>query len=153
MKNKGIIVFLIILAVVIVGVIAGDFISKRPDKMDANIFEYNIDEFKKVDTDLIHYKEVKNYKIGFEEPVGITIEKNNIYLVGDKKLKVIGTSGKLLNEITLHDKPHTVEVADNKIYIAFEKQIQVFDETGSLLQELNFSDESEFFKSRFHPDF
>ena len=64
--------------------------------------------------------------------------------MGDKKLKIINISGKLLNEISLHDKPHTVEVADNKIYIAFEKQIQVFDETGSLLQELNFSDDNSY---------
>ena len=144
MKNKGIIIFLIVLAVVIVGVIVGDFISKRPDKMDVNIFEYNIDEFKNVPDELIHYKETKNFKIGFEEPAAITIEKDKIYLVGDKKLKIIEISGKLLNEIELSDKPSTVEVADNKIYIAFEKQIQIFDEAGSLVQELKLTDDNSF---------
>ena len=144
MKNKGIIIFLIILAIVIVGVIVGDFISKRPDKMDPNIFEYNIDEFKNVDENLIHYKETKNFKIGFEKPAAITIEKDKIYLVGDKKLKIIEISGKLLNEIELSDKPSTVEVAGNNIYIAFEKQIQVFNEAGSLVQELNFVDDNSF---------
>ena len=144
MKNKGIIIFLIILAVIIVGVIVGDFISKRPDKMAPNIFEYNIDEFKNVPDELIHYKETKNFKIGFEEPAAITIENEKIFLVGDKKLKVIDISGKLLNEIELSDKPQTVEVADNKIYIAFEKQIQVFDEAGSLVQELKLTDDNSF---------
>lgn len=144
MKNKGIIIFLIILAVVIVGVIVGDYISKRPDKMDANIFEYNIDELKKVNEDLIHYKETKNFKIGFEEPAAITIENDKIYLAGDKKIKIIETSGKLLSEIELSDKPNGVEVSDGKIYVIFEKQIQVFDENGSLLQELNFTDDNSF---------
>jgi hypothetical protein len=144
MKNKGIVIFLIILAVVIIAVIVGDFISKRPDKMDANIFEYNIDEFKNVDEDLIHYKETTNFKIGFEQPAGITIEKDKIYLVGDKKLKIIETSGKLLSEIELLDKPHTVEVADSRIYVAFEKQIQVFDDAGNLLQELKLTDDNSF---------
>ena len=144
MKNKGIIIFLIILAVVIVGVIIGDFISKRPDKMDPNIFEYNIDEFKNVPDELIHYKETKNFKIGFEEPAAITIENEKIFLVGDKKLKVIDISGKLLNEIELSDKPQTVEVAGDNIYIAFEKQIQVFNETGNLIQELKLTDDNSF---------
>ncbi|MCF6358901.1 MAG: hypothetical protein L3J54_13960 [Draconibacterium sp.] len=135
MKNKGIIIFLIILAVVIVGVVVGDFISKRPDKMDANIFEYNIDEFKNVDKDLIHYKETKNFKIGFEKPAGITIENDKIYLVGDQELKVINSSGKLITEVLLADKPHTVEVAGDKIYIAFEKQMRVYNEKGELLNE------------------
>ncbi len=144
MKNKGIIIFLIILAVVIVGVIASDFISKRPDKMDANIFEYNIDDFKNVDEDLIHYKETKNFKIGFEEPAGITIETEKIYLAGDNKIKIIDISGKLLNEIILNDIPHSVEVADSKIFIVFEKQIQVYNEAGSLLRELNFADDNSF---------
>lgn len=144
MKNKGITIFLIVLAVVIVGVIVGDFISKRPDKMAPNPFDYNLDEFKNVDESLIHYKETKNYKIGFEEPAGITIANEKIYLVGDKKLKTIDFAGKLISEIELNDYPKTVECTVDKIYVAFEKQIQVFDEAGELLQELVFQDDNSF---------
>lgn len=32
MKNKGIVIFLIVLAVVIVAIIAGDYLSDKPDK-------------------------------------------------------------------------------------------------------------------------
>jgi len=144
MKNKGIIVFLIVLAVVIVGVIVGDFISKRPDKMAPNPFDYNLDEFKNVPEDLIHYKETKNFKVGFEEPAGITVENEKIYLVGDKKLKVIDFAGKLLSEFDFTDKPKTVESSNNKIYIAFEKQIQVYDEEGNLQNEWIFSDDNSY---------
>lgn len=144
MKNKGIIIFLIVLAVVIVGVMVGDFISKRPDKMEANPFQYNIKEFRKVEESLIHYKETKNFKIGFDEPAGITIEKDKVYLVGDQKLKIIEISGKLLNEIDLVDEPHTVEVAGDKIYIAFEKQIQVFNESGELQKDWMLPDDNSY---------
>lgn len=144
MKNKGIIIFLIVLAVVIVGVMVGDFISKRPDKMEANPYEYDIKDFKNVPEELIHYKESKNFKIGFEEPAGITIENEKIYLVGDKKLKIIDLAGKLLNEIELLDKPRTVECSADKIYIAFEKQIQVLDETGKMIQEWIIPDENSY---------
>ncbi|MEN8118424.1 MAG: hypothetical protein ABFS16_15680 [Bacteroidota bacterium] len=127
MKNKGIIIFLIILAVIIIAVIATDFISKRPDNMEPNQFEYTVDEFKNVPEELIHYKETKNFKIGFDEPKGLTVSGDKIYLVGDQKLKVIDTSGKLLNEISLINKPNTVEVSDDKVFVAFEKQIHVFN--------------------------
>jgi hypothetical protein len=144
MKNKGIVIFLIVLAVVIVGVMVGDFISKRPDKMEANPFQYDIQEFRNVDEELIHYKETKNFKIGFEEPAGITIANEKIYLVGDKKLKVIDFAGKLLSEIELSDKPQTVEISAGKIYIAFEKQVQVFDEAGQLQMELSLPDDNSY---------
>ena len=39
MKNKGIVIFLILLAAVIVGIMVFDWYSKRPDNMDANKFE------------------------------------------------------------------------------------------------------------------
>ncbi len=130
MKNKGIVIFLIVLAVIIVAVMVGDWISKRPDKMGANPFEYKIDEFKNVDPALIHYKESKNFKIGFDKPSGISIEDEKIYLTGDSTLKIIDFSGTLINEITLPDKPNTVEVSGENIFIAFKKQVQVYNEAG-----------------------
>ena len=144
MKNRGIIIFLIILAIVIVAVMVGDWYSKRPDNMKGNKFAYSVDEFKNVPDELIHYKETKNFKIGFEEPAGLTIEKNKIYLVGDQKLKVIDLSGKLLNEVEFSEKPKTVEISGAKIYVAFEKSIQIIDETGAVKDEWKLTNENSY---------
>lgn len=144
MKNKGIIIFLILLVVVIVAVMVGDWFSKRPDNMEANKFEYSVDEFKNVPDDLIHYKETKNFKVGFEMPAGLTIENNKIYIVGDKKLKVIDFSGKLLSEIQFTEEPQTVEVAGEKIHVAFEKRIQVIDEKGDTKADWKLTDEDSY---------
>lgn len=142
MKNKGIVIFLIVLAVVIVAVMVGDWLSKRPDKMEPNKFEYSVDEFKQVPEELIQYKETKNFKIGFERPAGLTVFNDQIYLVGDQKLKVIDASGKLLTEKDLDDAPATLEVSANKIYIGFERKIQIFDESGEMLEEWKLEDEN-----------
>lgn len=144
MKNKGIIIFLIILAIVIVAVMVGDWYSKRPDNMEANKFEFSVDEFRNVPEDLIHYKETKNFKVGFEVPAGITIAANKIYVVGDQKLKIIDLSGKLLNEVQFSEAPQTVEVAGEKIYVAFEKRIQIIDENGNTKAEWNLSDDNSY---------
>ncbi len=133
MKNKGILFFLLILAVVIVAVIVGEYVSDRPNRSKPNPFAYDIDEFKTVDPELIHYRESKNFRVGFEEPAAITIFDDKIYVAGDNRLKIIDLSGTLLNDLSLPGKPQTVEVFDQTIYVAINNQILVYDEGGNLL--------------------
>ncbi len=142
MKNKGIVIFLIVLAVVIIAVMVGDWISKRPDKMEPNKFEFNVDAFKNVPEELILYKETKNFKVGFETPAGITISGDTLYLVGDKKLKLIDTSGKLLLEKDFENEPTTVEVKDGMMFIGFKNQIQVLNMLGELQNEWSLAGEN-----------
>lgn len=144
MKNKGIVIFLIILAIVIVAVMVGDWYSKRPDNMEGNKFEFSVDEFKNVPDELIHYKETKNFKVGFEKPAGLTIEEEKIYITGDQKIKIIDTSGQLLNEIELQDQPKTIEVAGEKIFVAFEKQVNVYSLAFILENELKLKEENSY---------
>lgn len=142
MKNKGIIIFLIVLAVVIIAVIAGDYLSGRPDKSAPNPFAYDVNDFKNVPEELIHFTESKNFKLGFEQATSITIDSDKLYVTGDKKLQVIDLSGKLLSEINLQDTPKTVEVYNDKIYVSVNNQILVYDPNGSLLSEWINTDEN-----------
>lgn len=144
MKNKGVIIFLMVLAVVIIAVMIGDWYSKRPDKMEANKFEYSVEEFKNVPEEMIQYKETKNFKVGFQKPAGITIAENKIYLVGDQILKVIDTSGKLLNEFQLNEAPKTLEVKGDTIIIAYNNSIEIFNSTGQLLNQWELNNENSY---------
>jgi len=141
MKNKGIIIFLIVLAVVIVAVMVGDWFSKRPDNMEANKFEYSVEEFKNVPQELIHYKETKNFKVGFENPKGIEIENNKIYVVGDQELKIIDFSGNLINEVGFLEEPHSLDVLGNKVFVVFEKFVWIVDEEGKTLKKWELEDD------------
>ena len=135
MKNKGIIIFLIILAVVIVAIIAGDYLSEKPDRSDPNPFAYDVNEFKKVDSTLIQYKETKNFKLGFDEPVSITVKDKKIFVSGDNKLQVINVAGNLLQEITFSGKIQTAEVCNDTIYTSVNNQIIVTDQKGNIIQQ------------------
>ena len=135
MKNKGIVIFIIILGILIVALIVGDFMMDRPDKREGNPFEYNVDEFKEVDPELILYKESKNFNIGFEEPAGITVQDGKIYLAGDRNLKIINTSGQLLLNIGLPAQPTAVEVTGEKVFLTVDNRIVVYDKAGNLLKE------------------
>jgi len=147
MKNKGIIIFLIVLAVIIVAVIAGDYISKRPDKSEANPYEYNIDEFKDVDEELVLYKETKNFKIGFEAPSAITIANDKIFVSGDAKIKVIDLSGTLLNEIKLPENPNSIEISGDTVFVAFENKIEILSDKGDELMKWDIPEENTFITS------
>lgn len=131
MKNKGIVIFLIFLAIVIVGIIAADFITKMPDKRPANPYELNIDSFSRVDTSLILYKEQLNFKINFNTPTGICYSNNKIYLVGDSRLQIIDPAGKLLSEINLDDKPTCVFVSADNIFIGNKRSFSILKADGS----------------------
>ncbi len=133
MKNKGIITFLIVLAVVIVAVIVSDYVSDKPDKTGPNPFEYNVDNFKTVDSTLIHFKETKNFRISFEQPAAISVNSNLIYVAGDLHIQVIDISGNLLNTLEMPGLPKTIDVNGDRIYAAINNQIMVISHSGELI--------------------
>jgi len=141
MKNKGIVVFLIILAVIIVGIVVADFVSKMPDKRPENPYEFNVDEFSKVDSSLILYKEQRNFKINFNAPTGICYSNNKIYLVGDNRLQIIEPSGKLVSEINLDEKPTCVFASPENIIVGNKMSVSLLKADGSKVSEWkNFND-------------
>ncbi len=135
MKNKGIVFFLIILAAVIVVLIVSDYRAERPGRSEANPYAFNIDEYKSVDPSLIHYRETKNFKLGFEAPSAIDIYDDKIYVSGDNSVKIVSLSGSLLAEIPLPFNPLVIEVQDNKIFMAVKNQVFVTDQEGNDLKE------------------
>lgn len=136
MKNKGIIFFLIALAVVIIVVVVGDFSSTRPDKQSANPYEYSVDEFKQVDSSLIWFKETKNYKLNLAEPSGLAIQGDVLYVTGDRSLIATNKDGSLVFQAAIDSLSTCLAVSGNKIYIAFENYISVFNEKGEKISDL-----------------
>jgi hypothetical protein len=141
MSKKGIYIFLTALAAIIVVVIAGDFAGNKPGKRPPNPFEYNMTDLKKVDPEQILYRETRNFRLKMEQPAGMTIFEDRIYVVGDNLLQVIGTDGSLIREITLPFNPLTVEVTNDKIFLSAFETIHVYDPEGTKLAEWTGFDE------------
>ena len=135
MKNKGIVIFLIVLAVVIVGIMVVDWYSKRPDNMEANKFEFSVDEFRNVPEELVKYKEIRNFNLGFVLAEALEIANNKIYAVGDQELKIVDFSGTLLGEVGFLDEPHGLDVVGDTIYVVFEKFVWIVDEMGTTIHK------------------
>ena len=135
MKSKGIVIFLVILGIVIVAIIAGDYISTRPDKQPGNPYELNLNEFREVDPKLILFTETKNFRISPDSLNGLSYHKGILYLTGDKKLQMIDKSGRLTNEISLTGTPSCVHATAGKIFVGLGNRISVYSPEGTLIAE------------------
>ena len=142
MKNKGIVIFLVVLGIVIVAVIVGDFISTRPDKQPGNPYELKIDDLKEVDPKLVIYHETKNFQTNLDSVKGIAYHSGIIYLAGDKKVQVIDNSGKLIREIDLPGVPSCIQAGEGKILVGLVKSVSVYNSDGTLDSEWPVFDEN-----------
>jgi hypothetical protein len=141
MKNKGIVFFLIILAIIIITIVALDFNDSKSGKQPANPYEYNVDQFSRIDTSLIQYKESRDLTISFSEPSGVSFRNDQIFVVGDQKLQIIRPDGKLIKEVTFDLKPTCVYASAEKIFIGFRKSVSVLNDDGVKTDDWNsFSD-------------
>src|ERR1035437_4195955 len=102
-----------------------------PDKRPENPYEFNVDEFSKVDSSLILYKEQRNFKLNYQMPTGICYSNNKIYLVGDSRLQIIDPTGKLLSEINLDEQPTCVYASADNIFIGNKKSVSVLKADGT----------------------
>lgn len=131
MKNKGIAIFLIVIAVVIVIIVAKDFVSTKIGNQPDNPYEYNIDQYKSVEAGLIHYKESKQIGVNVENPRGLAYKNKIIYLLSDKLLQLIELDGKIKNKIVLPDNPGCISITDeNKILIGYTNFIEYRNSSG-----------------------
>jgi len=134
MKNRGIVILLIVLAVLVVVIIAFDFISKRPDKSSENPYEYNIDKYKQLpDSLLIQYSELRKIKLDSTILRGIAYYDDKIYILAEEFLQVISPDGKELLRREMPDSPRCIYVYGNKIYMGYVDYISIYDLNGDLL--------------------
>jgi hypothetical protein len=141
MINKGIVFFLVILVIIIIAVVALDFNTSKTGKQPANPYEFNVDQFSKIDTSLIIYKESRDFAISFSRPTGICFYDNQIFVVGDQKMQIIGPTGKLLKEVSFDQNPTCVYVSAKNIFIGFRKSLAVLNRDCFKMADWNsFSD-------------
>lgn len=141
MKNKGIVFFLIILALIIIAVVALDYNASKPGEQPANPYEFNVDPFSKIDTALILYKESRDLAISFSEPTGVCFRGHELFVVGDQKMQIIEPTGKLMNEVSFDQKPTCVYASNENIFVGFQKSVTVLSRDGVKIADWNsFSD-------------
>ena len=144
MNRKLVNIVLIVLALAIVVIIGKDFIGKKAGKNIENPYEYNMDEFRKVDSTTILYREALTFPVNVDEPKGIAISGKQIVVVSEKFLLKYDYAGKELLRKELPDTANCVTVAaNNEIWVGTLHSVALFDQGGTLLKRWNsFGDRS-----------
>lgn len=132
-QNKIIISVAVIFILAIVAFMAFDFFgnSKTQEK---NKYEYNLDDFTKVDTGVIAYSEIQQIKPEIEKIKAVTIDAfNNIYVAGKDKINVYNPSEKLVKEIITNISPGCIAIKDNNIYLGVGDHVEIWNAEGALI--------------------
>jgi hypothetical protein len=144
MNRKLVNIVLIVLAVAIVVVIGKDFIGKKAGKNIENPYEYNIDEFRQVDSTQILYAETLSFPVKVHDWGGITVSDSMIIVATANELIRFDYSGKEILRKQLIDSATCVTIDDNRqIWIGMRHYVVMYDLNGTLVKRWNsFGDRS-----------
>jgi ligand-binding sensor domain-containing protein len=138
MNRKLINGMLIVMAVAIVIIIGRDFIGKKAGKPIENPYEYNIDEFKKVDSTKILYSEKLNLQVNADYWAGIAVTDSTIIVATANKLLKFNYKGKLISSTQTIDTATCVAVDENRqIWIGMRHYVVMYDANGKLIKRWN----------------
>jgi hypothetical protein len=138
MNRKLINIVLIVLALAIVVIIGKDFIGKKAGKNIENPYEYNIDEYRKVDSTKILYVEKLNFPVKIDLWAGITVFDSTIIVANGKELQKFNYSGKQIFSKQLIDTATCVTVDQNQqIWIGMTSYVVMYDQDGTLVKRWN----------------
>ena len=98
-----------------------------------NPYEYNIDEYKKTNSDLITYKEAQPIKVNLEKLYAVACsEDDDIIVAGDKSIIIYNNNGDIISQFALENPAKCLAVdSDKKIYIGMQDHVEVFDFKGN----------------------
>lgn len=120
---------------VILGVMAVvvyvDYNATKPGRGPANPFEFNIDEYKKVDEKLISHRETRQIRIPEEDPVAIKWHDDRILLLTSKALRAITPVGQEIFSMELDDVPHCLETTgEGEVIVGFTNYLIAYTSRG-----------------------
>lgn len=133
--NKKYLPILYLTGVVALIVVVG-LILIRPDKnADTNLYEYNIDEFKKIDSNIIGYAVIAKIQLKISRPTGIAVDSmDRIFITGKDSLYIFDKNLQKINEYKIKTPVNCIAAGnDNKLYIAIGEHIEVYDKTGKFI--------------------
>ncbi|MEA3461659.1 MAG: hypothetical protein U9R49_07255 [Bacteroidota bacterium] len=135
MKKRGLTIVVLVIVVIILGVIIVDFMGNRPDRRGKNPYALEVDQYKKVDKELISHKETRNFSLGLLIASDMSLHKNTLYISGNSSIVVLPLDG---TQATMHEIPPgatCLEVDDQHIFAGFGTYVAKYSHDGELLQQ------------------
>jgi DNA-binding beta-propeller fold protein YncE len=132
MKRILLYIVVVILGLLILFIILGDFMTNERADSAANPYAYKVDEYMSVDPSLIQYEERKRIGLSIAKPKSIDVHNNLIALGYQNHLQVIDTTGmEIFNkEVTGPVSAISFSPVGN-IFLGCYNYIEIFDPEGN----------------------
>lgn len=120
-----------IAVVVITGIAIISLLKEETGRNTENPFEYNIDNFKKADSNLLTYTEETPLPVAYTDYYGITIDVNdNLYVSVDKKIIRFNKDKKPVLSFNITDPAYCLASDASDLYLGMADHIEIYDSTG-----------------------
>lgn len=130
-QNKIIIGIGIFVILAVLAFMAVDFFIglNRPEK---NYYKFKLDKLKKIDSTLVNYSEIQQFKPNIEKLRAVAIDQNdNIYVTGKDKILIYDKSGNLQKDINTGVEALSIKVKDaNNIFLGVRDHIEIWGSNG-----------------------
>lgn len=133
MNKKSLTIVILAGVLIILALILSDFLGNRPGKRGGNPWAYSVDEYKSVDSSLIHYTETRNIALDDRKSRCFDIFKDDIYIAGESFLQVIRPDGQQILSVSLDDTASCILVTEETIFIGFGDHLGKFNKKGELI--------------------
>jgi hypothetical protein len=133
-----------VFALAIVIIIVKDFVVNKSGKNIENPYEYNVDEFRKVDPAMILYQEIKTFQVNAEELKGIEVVDSQVVIIASNQLLKYTFDGKEFFRKQIADTAYSIHIDENRqVWIGMRNYVVMYDLEGTLIKRWNsFGDRS-----------
>lgn len=125
----------LIIGVSVIGIVYFGYraISENSKVIQENPFEYNIESFKQIDAELLHYSEINQIPLRFQQVSGIAVDlEDNIYVTGDENVLLMNNEGQLQSTISTSGTALCLDVDNNgNLYLGMTDHIEIYDRDGT----------------------
>jgi hypothetical protein len=131
----------VILVIAIAGISYFGFkaILNTDRKDQTNPFEYNIEDLRRIDPQLMHYNQVQQIEIDLQELYGVAVDLDGrIYVSGDESMICYQKNGSILFQVELGESAKCIATAaDGDLFLGMNDHIEVYDNSGENKKEWN----------------
>jgi len=133
-KSKFIILIAVIVIISIISFMVYDFFGNKSTEQ-TNVYEYNIEDLKQIDSSLVKYSEIQQIKPNIEGIKALAIDKNdNLYISGSNKILIYNKDANLLKEFTHGKEVLSMTISpDSEIYLGARDHIEIWNKEGNLI--------------------
>ena len=125
----------LVIVMAILAVIVVDFLGNRPDRRGGNPYVLKVDQYRKVDPELISHKEIRNFSLGLLIATDMSYYNQALYISGNSSLAVISLDGSPSTLLEIPLRATCLEVDEQHIFIGFGTYVAKFNHAGELLQQ------------------